>query len=257
MRIALLITFMLCSYLFSYQDSDIDGVEDFQDHCPNTSFDKLVDEFGCPQDSSYIGSFTLKVGSDISTDKDYEQINNFNVYLNYNYNRWDLSISNTNYEVLDTTTNEFSDTNDIYISGGYLFKTSSLYTKISLGTKMSTDETDDYFASTNLNYFLNLKQNIFMYYSYSINGDTSYTDYQNTNSLSIGSGYAISNNLYTSLAYEFSSSIYSDGENYSALSWFNSYNFSEEYFATFNYAYALNELSYDHTFSVKLGVYFE
>ena len=33
--------------LFAYSDSDMDGVEDYEDKCPNTQFDELVEYDGC------------------------------------------------------------------------------------------------------------------------------------------------------------------------------------------------------------------
>jgi len=267
--IIILLLLLYSSALSANQDYDIDGVEDSVDKCPNTPFDKLVNKFGCPKDESYYGSLTFKLGSDINIDKDYEQINNLNFYLNYRYDRWDMSISNANYTVLDTPSNIFKETGNIYIATGYTFEKDSLHTKISIGTKIATSQTDeysdtytgtgedDYFTTINLNYFINNQQNIFLYYGYTLSGDSSDIDYKNTNTFSIGSGYAFNNSWYSSLSYEHSSSIYDDVDAYKALSWFNSYSFSKSYFATINYAYALNDLSYDHAFSIKLGVYFE
>lgn len=269
MKFFILIVFIFSLTLFAYQDYDIDGVEDDKDRCPNTPFDKLVDQWGCPKDDKYNGSLTFKIGSDISIDKEYKQINNLNFYLNYRYNQLDLSISNANYTVLDSPIDSFSDTGDIYVSGGYLFTNDSLYTKISLGSKISTskvnEETDnyirtgenDYFAAVNINYFLNDKQNLFLYYGYTISGDSDKINYENTNTYSIGSGYALNSQWYSALSYEYSSSVYTNVSAYSALSWFNSYDFSDMFFGTINYAYALDNLSYDHTISIKLGIYFE
>lgn len=243
------LTLLFYSLLFSFEDYDIDGVEDNVDRCLNTPFDKLVDEYGCPQDNSYFGALTFSLGSDMYIDQEYENSNNLNFFLNYTYKNWDLSISNARNSVLDNA--------DLYVSGGYTIKSENLNTKVSLGVKNSTAQTDDYFTSINLNYFLNNKQNLFLYYNYSITGDTKYTEYENTNSLSIGSGIALGNSLYTALSYEYSSSIYPDTKDYKAISWFNNYSLFENYFASLNYSYSLNKLYYDHIVSVKLGFYFE
>jgi hypothetical protein len=42
---------------------------------------------------------------------------------------------------------------------------------------------------------------------------------------------------YTSLSYDYSSSIYQEGEAYQAFSLFNSYGFLENYFLNINYTY--------------------
>ena len=263
----ILLSMLLYSLSFAYQDYDIDGVEDEVDRCPNTPFDKLVDEWGCPQDDSYKGALTIKIGSDISIDEISDQVKSLSLFVNYSYLDWDVSLSNSNYTVFDTNT--FSDSGDVYLSVGKLFKSDLLSTKVSLGTKRSTKDIDlnsdvyfgtaesDYFASVNFNYLLHKRQNAFLYYGYTLSGDSSKVDYKNRHSYSIGSGYAITNRLYSSLSYEYSDSVYADSDAYRAISWFSSYNFSNTYFTTFNYAHALDDFSYDQTFSIKLGAYFE
>lgn len=263
----IILLLLLCyTITYAYQDYDIDGVEDSIDKCPNTSFDKLVDEFGCPQDDSYFGTLMIKVGSDVSIDEFSDQISNLNFFINYRYLEWDISLSNANYTIFDNT---LSDTADIYISSGYLFKTGALSTKVTIGSKLTTNEVDidseryigtgenDYFASVNFNYLLHKQQNLFLYYGYTISGDTNEINYNNIHSYSIGSGYAITNKWYSSLSYEYCNSIHYDVDAYRAISWFNSYNLSKVLFVTINYAHTLDDLSYDHTFSLKLGAYFD
>jgi len=269
MRTIIFLTFILSSILLSYQDYDIDGVDDTIDKCPDTPFDKLVDQYGCPQDESYRGLLTFIIGNDIYNDAESEQINNINFYLNYTYYQWDLSVSNANYKILETTNPSLSDTGDIFISGGYTFQSDNIYTKLSLGVKIPTSDVDDnaslsigtgekdYFTSINVNYLFNKRQNLFLYYGYTLSGDTEYLDYENTNYYSIGTGYALTNRWYSALSYEYSNSIYLENDDYQAISWFNNYNFSNSIFTSINYAYALDENSYDHIFSIKLGVYFE
>jgi len=263
----IILSTLLYSTSFAYQDYDIDGVEDAMDRCPNTPFDKLVDRWGCPQDNSYNGALTIKIGSDISVDEFSDNVKSLSLFVNYNYLDWDVSLSNSNYTVFDTS--RFSDSGDIYLSISKLFKSDLLSTKISLGTKQSTKDIDlnsdvyfgtgesDYFASVNFNYLLQKRQNIFLYYGYTFSGDSLEIDYKNRHSYSIGSGYALTNRLYSSLSYEYSDSVYADTEAYRAISWFNSYSFSDTYFATVNYAHALDDFSYDYTVSIKFGAYFE
>jgi len=257
------------SVLFAYQDYDIDGVEDKYDRCPNTPFDKLVDENGCPQNDTYKGSLTLKIGSDIYIDNEYESANNLNFFINYRYNEWDISVSNASYALFDTQSNTVSDSGDIYTNIGYQFKKEKLTARVTLGYKFSTADIDetadtymgtgesDYLSGINVSYLIRERQNIFLYYGYSLIGDSDEYDYENRRSYSVGSAYAITNSWYSALSYEGSNSIYSGVEDYKAISWFNSYSFSETFFTTLNYSYALDTLSYDHSVSVKLGVSFE
>ncbi len=269
LKIILPLLLIYSSTLFAYQDYDIDGVEDRYDRCPDTPFDKLVDAYGCPENDAYRGSLTLKVGSDVYVDEEYDSVNSLNFFINYKYNEWDVSISNASYALFDTQSNSVSDSGDIYVNVGYLFKKEKLSMRATLGYKFSTADIDevadtymgtgenDYLSGINISYLIRERQNVFLYYGYSVIGDSEEYDYENRSSYSIGSGYAITDRWYSALSYEGSNSIYSDLDDYRAISWFNSYSFSETFFTTLNYSYALDDLSYDHSFSIKLGVTFE
>ncbi|MEA2100501.1 MAG: hypothetical protein U9P72_10255 [Campylobacterota bacterium] len=262
----ILLSFLLSTTLFSYQDYDIDGVIDSKDRCPNTPFDKRVDRFGCSKD--YYGVLTLKIGGEISLDNEYEQSNNLNFFINYRYNQWDLSISNSNYTIFDNLSSG-SNIGDTYIDGAYLFKTGKLTTKISLGTKLATTQKeidsqldtstgeDDYSTALSFSYQLQKKHNIFLYYGYTLSGDSDEIDYENRHSYSFGTAYSITDRWYSAISYESSSSLYQDVDSYSALSWFNSYSFSKTFFTTINYSHALDEHSYDKIISLKFGINFK
>ncbi len=247
----------------AYTDNDIDGVDDSIDQCLNTPFDELVNEKGCSLDKSYNGTLTLKLGSDISFDTFSDKTTNFNIFANYRYNNWDVSLSNSNYSTYDSFNETSSSAGDLYLSGGYLFKSKEFNTKVSLGTKVATADEDvgtgenDYFTSVNFDYFVNQRQDIFLYYGYTISGDSVDVDYEDYSSFSLGSGYAVNNKWYSSLSYDYSGSQYPDGETYRSLSFFNSYEFSKQFFATLNYSHGLDDISYDHTISLKFGVRFE
>ena len=47
MRKLLLLILLLPLWLFAYSDNDLDGVEDKDDLCPNTSLAEIVDDTGC------------------------------------------------------------------------------------------------------------------------------------------------------------------------------------------------------------------
>jgi len=248
---------------FAYQDSDIDGVDDSVDQCLNTPFDVLVNEYGCANDKSYYGALTLKLGNDISFNSSSNKINNFNIFANYRYQNWDLSLSNSNYSTYDSFNDTVSATGDLYLSGGYLFKSETFNTKVILGTKLATADEDvgtgeqDYFASVNFDYFISRQQDVFLYYGYTVSGDSSEVDYEDFSAYSLGSGHAFNNKYYSAISYDYSGSNYIGGEAYRSLSWFHSYEFSKQFFVTLNYAYGLDDISYDHTFSLKFGIHFE
>lgn len=266
-----LIFLLLSSMGVAYEDNDIDGVEDSVDECPDTPFDVLVNEKGCPEKDelsattlkSYLGDIIFKVGTDISTDDTYDRDSSLNLYANYAYHNWDISISNsrstTNSDYSEDTT--FSD-NDIYLNTGYIFDLSNSQLKLSMGTKIADNEEaissrdNDYFASMNFNYLLNSKQDVFFYLAYTLSGDSDDVDYEDFASFYLGTGYLITDSWYSSLSYNHTDSIYSDGDAQNGIAWFNSYSFSDNLFATASYNYALEDSSYDHTFSLALGVKF-
>ena len=258
-----LISLLSITSAFAYTDNDIDGVDDSIDQCLHTPFDLLVDENGCAFGKSNHGALTLKVGSDISFNNPSDSSTNLNFFALYEYNNWDISLSNSNYTTFDNTSGGSSEAGDLYLSTGYLIKNDKLDTKLSLGTKLATADEgvgtgeNDYFASLNLNYFLGEKQDFFLYYGYTLSGDTETIDYEDFSTLSIGTGYTITDKWYSGISYDYTGTNIADGDSYKAISWFNSYAFTQEFFATINYAHSLDNFSYDQTISLKLGVYFE
>ena len=248
--------------LFAYEDYDIDGVDDSVDQCLNTPFDLLVDDMGCPiNQSDKSGEIVFKVGSDINFDDSESGSSSFNFFGSYSKNNFDISLSNYNY--YDAFENSVSGMGDLYLSSGYMhyYKNLSIYG--SLGVKLATgDETigsgeNDYLSSINLDYYLDDKWDMFVYYGFTLNGDSDEVDYANSSSFSVGLGYEISDKWYSSLSFDYSESIYQDSDAYSAISWFNSYNFTNSYFMTLNYANALDDYSYDNSLSLRLGVRFD
>ncbi len=71
----------ITSLAFALQDSDLDGVEDSRDKCPNTPFYYLVDKYGCPIKKINFDKkitkrkkvrYYYRIGFSHSKDKDYE-----------------------------------------------------------------------------------------------------------------------------------------------------------------------------------------
>jgi hypothetical protein len=257
----LLFTLLLSSSLQAYTDMDLDGVDDSMDLCLDTPFDLIVDARGCPYDKTFLGKLTLQIGGDFSFDSDSDDTSNLNLLLNYSYRNWNISLSDTNYET--TNLNELGEnTNNLYLTAGYLFAYESWSSRLSVGTKFDLGSHEnrrdnDFYASVNLEYSLNNRQTVFLYYSYTLSGDSSNIDYDNFHSTSLGTGYAVTQKWYSALSYNHATAYYPGYDDYRALSWFNSYTLSENVYLTCNYAYALDDLSYDHIISLNLGVHFD
>ncbi len=262
------LTLLLSSSLFAFQDNDIDGVEDTIDRCSNTPFDAFVDKNGCAvniskksSNSDYWGAVTLKVGSSIQRDDEYEDDEYVDLFANYRYHNWDISISNSRSTTKSTLTEDNSDSdNDIYLMGGYSFPLANARLKLSAGTKMvdnSNSRDDDYFTGLNYDYFVNSKQDIFLYGGYTFSGDDDTIDYEDYSSFSIGTGYAVTPSFYSAVSYNYTGSNYPDEDAQEGLTWYNSYSFNKNIFATASYTYGLDDYSYDNTFRFGLGLYLQ
>ncbi len=274
--------------LEAYQDRDLDGIEDSVDQCPNTPFDDYVDQLGCSVKkgaSTYRtkGVFTLQIGTDISTDESYDTDSTLRLYANYRYEAFDISISNRrSINRAYTEDNSYSD-NDIYISLGYFFNLSQSRLKFQIGTKIVDDvdtnninsqqkgkfgslyldtqtlydeRENDYFASISTNIFLSSKHDLFLYYGYTVSGDSDLYDYEDYSSFSIGTGYMLTPHWYSAISYNYIGSIYPDGDAEKNLSWYNSYTLNQNFYLTAAYSYALEDFSYDNTFSLGVGIRF-
>ncbi|CAA6825430.1 MAG: Unknown protein, partial [uncultured Sulfurovum sp.] len=144
---------LLNTLLLAYQDNDLDGVDDAVDLCPNTSFDKLVNEDGCPEDEIYLGKITFQIGNDISFDEFEQRTDNFNFFGNYQYRKWNISLSNANQTSFDSNNNASTSSGDLYLSTGYNLNFNKIYSKIIVGTKIALAKEEvgtgenDYFTS--------------------------------------------------------------------------------------------------------------
>jgi hypothetical protein len=263
MKFLSILTFLciLSTSLLAFNDQDIDGVSDEEDLCKDTPFSIIVDETGCPYDKKSYGSFIFQLGEDISFNTFSDKITIFNLFFNYNYKQWDFSISSSNYHT--THINTLSETeDDLYLSIGYLFQKEQFSTKISAGTKFAFMENDtlkrdnDFYLSMNIDYFITMKQNIFFYHNYTWSGKSNMTRYEDIYSFSFGTGYALTNEWYSSLSYNAAQSPYINAKTYRGISWFNYYLLPHDFYLSSNYAYTLNDSSYDHSISLNIGVKF-
>jgi hypothetical protein len=247
--------------IHAFEDNDIDGVENINDLCPNTSFEDTVDEQGCSENQHYWGEILFSIGSDINMDD--STTVDYNFFANYNYNVWDFSIYSSQQSSLDTNNNETQSAGDLYLSSSYNQSKGNLYTKLTFGTKVAIGDAEvstgenDYFTNLHMSYTFTNGVVLLSSLSYTLMGDSNETNYQNPLGYSFGVGYMINNEWYSSVTYKNTDSIYSDSENYQSLSLFNSYSFNDNFFGTFSYTKGLDVLSYDQTFAIRLGVNFE
>ncbi len=267
MKYILALFLVLSINLYAYNDSDLDGVGDSVDLCPNTSYTELVDIRGCVIKSAFsLHHYDIIVGGSY-TREDYSGLKKNDILtssaqVDYYYKNFSLQASTSYYA---SSSNSDSGLNDSVLAGYYQFTPlPSLYMRVGLGAILPTYDTDlnnnntDYFTSLNLSYSLN-KFNLFGGYIRTlINDDNVGTvTYNDTNAFNVGTGYYFGEKLYISIAYNTAESIYSFvDEDIETVSWYMYYSIDNHWFTTASYAYGLSDTTSDHYLGVRLGYYF-
>jgi hypothetical protein len=228
----------------AFTDSDLDGVDDSVDECPDTPFDQLVGKNGCPIDKEK-GQIVLKIGGGLTKDSNYKNIlASFSV--GYSYKDWYFSIL-SNYYLYDSFVdgNGFGDT---YIYGSYsldfypLFITAGLTVGVPTGDKNLGTGTTNLTPSFTVDYIIQ-DFDIFLSYGFVFRGNNSDPSY----TVSIGNGYQF-DTFYLSGSFDF------DSENGRYLSFYGIKDITDKYFFTINYSYGLNKNATKHFLSFYIGV---
>ncbi len=269
---------LLSSGLFAYSDSDMDGVANSVDKCPNTPLTDLVDINGCSIKKLSVkkaskGHADIIIGANFA-DSNYATLNQTDTYsgslqMDYYYGNFSLQASTSYYTTKAKTYSE-QGMNDSFIGAAYNFRPiKNLSLRLGAGALLPTYQTSlnnnntDYTGSASLSYTL-AKVNVFGGYSYTMINDDDVVDttnntsyiYQDTNSYSAGLGYYFTNKLYMSGAYNLSNSIYKGIEDIQTASLYGYYSIDKNRFLIFSYAYGLSDTASDNAFSLKAGYYF-
>ena len=290
LRLVLTLTLFSLS-LFSFSDSDFDGVEDSVDQCPGTSFTELVDIRGCTiKNLESPHHFDLIVGasySQISPIQERTDTYTSSLQADYYYKDFSIQASTAFYDSESSSISTHGMT-DSFIGAYYQLRpTASLSLRLGGGAVLPTYESDfnnnntDYTLSASLSYIFK-DFNLFGSYSYTLinDDDFSYDEfdfngnvtgstniyYQNTNAYNLGIGYYFTTNLYSSVAYNSSDSIYSKFVSSSVgtstqdplntVSAYLFYTINKNWFFTTSYAYGLTDTASDHYLNMRLGYYF-
>ncbi|WP_457744912.1 DUF3187 domain-containing protein [Sulfurimonas sp.] len=273
----LLLSSFLATSLFAYSDSDMDGVSDALDKCPNTPLTDLVNISGCPIKSLSVSKKSMShadiiVGANYSG-SNFSSLNPSDTYgaslqVDYYYGNFSLQASTSVYQTNSSGYNE-NGLNDSFVGAAYNIKPTKSFTlRLGAGAILPTynsslnNNKTDYTASLSLNYLLLQKVNIFGGYSYTMINDTDVVDannnyrYQDTNAYSAGVGYYFTSKFYMSGAYNLSNSIYVNVADIKTASTYGYYSINKNLFLTFSYAYGLSDTASQNAFSIKIGRYF-
>ncbi|MGZ5207924.1 MAG: DUF3187 domain-containing protein [Sulfuricurvum sp.] len=251
-------------------DTDLDGVDDINDKCPNTPFSDLSDTNGCTTTSLYTPTY-------------YDIIMGYN-YASSNYNtledtktssatlQADIYHGNLSAQLLasyftsaDSSTSD-SGWNDTQLSLFYAFKpTSSLMIQAGLGIILPTystgynNEATDYSGSLFARYLATSNINLFGGYNYTLINDTDIpgvASYQNTHAFYGGVGYVSSKIGSINLSYANSQSIYSEVDPIETLSVGTIIPLDSHWFVLGDYRYGLSDSASDHEAALRVGYTF-
>ncbi len=277
MKKLLLLVLMSTISLFAYVDSDLDGVEDSKDRCPNSAMTDIVDIQGCPV-KSLVSQYHFDIIAGLSYDeeKDIAFVDKFSrttqsLQIDYYYKKFSFQMltsyyqSSTNYDSdANLSDADNSGMNDTTVAGYYQTQvTPDLAIRFGAGVILPTfnsslnNEATDYLGSLNLSYTLG-KASLFVGYTYTMinDDDVDTIKYQNTNALSGGIGYYLSPRLYGSLSYFQSDSLYKDVDDTKSASAYLFYSLSSHWFTTLAYTKGLSDPTSDNYFAVRVGYYF-
>ena len=269
MRIFLLF-FMTITVLFAYVDSDMDGVIDNTDQCPNTPILELVDIKGCSlQALKTSHHFDLVVGESYSQ-IDYNTNEKTDTYattlqVDYFYKNFSVQALTAYYSSKSASYSDNGLT-DSTLAAYYLIPISNNFRmRVGAGVILPTFDSSlnnnntDYLAAISGTYSIN-RLNIFAGYNFTQINDDDIPDYQityqDTHAFSGGLGYYMTEKWYSSVSYYQADGIYTSMEDIKNASLYNFYSFNKSWFTTLSYAYGLSDSASDHSVSLRLGYNF-
>ena len=251
-------------FLYGFSDSDLDGVDDSIDLCPNTPFDVLVDKNGCDlnkskdaskTDNSNKSYYNIEVGLNNSL-KNFNH-NNLSTYISmgYSFNNYYLYTKLSTYKLKSKRTYEVSS------AISKTFQYNKLYTTLTLGLNSyfnnAYNKKNDYYTSLALSYVLNEKSLIYFNFNYTYNGHANKIKYKNYVDFSIGYSYFFKNNLSIDLSLNYESKIYKRAKSsiYSIITL--NYYFNKKYYLRTSYLHYFRGNVDKNFIGLSLGVNFE
>lgn len=269
MHKVVLIILLIATLAYSYEDSDLDGVEDMFDKCPQTSFSELVDLNGCSIkkiDNGINFNIIFGVGYSQINYSSQERSNTVTTSL-----QSDMYIGNWSLELY--TSRYYSNINNQVKNGMddtlfNLFYMYALSEKISLdfgvGIVLPTyksgyeNEKTDYSVLLDFKYYSDFSTYLFGNYGYTwINdSDIAYIKYENVSNFSIGAGYMFDLKNMLSLSYGYSETIYKNTKEAQILRLSYSNSIDSHWFVYADYDYGLNDWASDNSFLFRIGYSF-
>jgi len=235
-------------------DTDLDGVADAFDRCPNTPFDELVDAEGCSKRQHARGNVTLQIGFNANRDDMYGNTTLLDMYVEYATSTYDISLSTLSTNTVSASVSDTED--DLFVTAGYRYRFSHAMIRGFVGYKAvinHTEASDGIILGTNVSYTI-VDIDLLGYYSYTYHIDDSVK--QGYHTYSLGAGYAFTPTVYATLSFNYAESPYADTASSRTISGSVYVTWTQHIYTLFGYAYGLDEATYDHTFNIAVGVRF-
>lgn len=258
MKIVLVLLSLTLSVL-AYEDSDFDGVSDSKDLCPNTSFDFIVDNYGCPQSKN----ITVLLGQELSqgsyggTEEITTELST--VLVAYNHRDWGLSTW-TSRSSTRSSSSETSGSGDVFMTVSYYdLGTNTHLLSLQAGVKIATADTtigtgeNDYNVRLS-SVVLDGKLSYLSSIGYTLTGDSATISYNDTLNLSAGLGKQINRDLYLSASVNYVSAYIKGADSALSAVAYVAYTMLEDYFITGSYALGLSDAVADESFNLSIGM---
>ena len=263
-------TLFVSTTLFAYVDSDMDGVLDKNDKCPNTPLSDLVDRHGCSVKKLYREyHFDVVYGFNYADTAPLvsKQLNipSFSLRADLYYKNYYLQSYTSYYVNSDENGDVQHGFYDTYVGGGYQ-KTffDSLFVSGGAGVLLPTYEDNvitnntDYQLQASISY---MRKGIVYFgsYAYTLINDvdpTNISTFQNTNAYNLGVGHYFTEKVYASVSYGLVNSVYSDIADITTASLYTSYTINKHKYFIFRYAYGLSKSANDNSVSLLMGYHF-
>ncbi len=247
-------TFLLPIFLFSqnFNDEDLDGVPDNLDKCPHTPFLSEVDKNGCivkiltlPKEAIYnslIFSYTIGINHDKELQNNVKQTIH-TIALKFYQHDWSFIIQTGYFK--EHSQEGLTDT--IIKLKKHFFLSPKLRMAVGGGVKLPTDNfkgnKTDFTLYSSFSYYPSKKFSIFAGYSYTFIRDKKVTiNLTNSSNAYIGTGYFLTNYLYTDLSIERYKSKFSNEKADYYINGSIYYKINKKLFTTFSYT-----IDVDHT----------
>lgn len=266
----LVLSFLLISLkCWGYTDSDLDGVEDGIDQCPQTPFSDLVDQDGCPLNTNRptlhydlimgIGYSQLNYTTQTVSDT-FSSLIQADIYRN----GWWLQLLASRFQSTSAGMTQ-SGMDDTLLTLYYRFNPSEAFSfHTGAGLLFPTyrtgysNEAIDYAFSFDFQYTLTSNTYLFGGYGYTFvnDRDVSLLRYQNSDTFHAGIGTDLTSYLGSELTYHRTKSMYQENEPYTDIGFTTLFQIDPHWFTTLAYQYGLNRSASNHTLTLRLGYYF-